>query len=73
MCKLYTNTMPFYTRDLSMENSAILRGPGTNFLWILRLYSDSKISLKMVNFKVKVKCTSYYIQNTQITRPYCIA
>ena len=63
MCKLYTNTMPFYTRDLSMENSSILRGPGTNFLWILSLYSDSKISLKTVNFKANVKCTSYYIQN----------
>ena len=73
MCKLYINTKTFYTRDLSMENSAILRGPGTNSLWILRLYSDSKISLKKVNFKVKVKCTSYYTQNRQITRSYCTA
>lgn len=36
MQKLYTNTMPFYIRDLSITDFGILGGPRTNFPQILR-------------------------------------
>lgn len=37
MHRLFASTVPFYVRDLTILDFAILRGPGNNPLQILRM------------------------------------